>query len=333
MVRNIIKIPERLINARNNCDVLVAGVGTDGCAAAIAAAKNGTKTIIIEQLPLSSGIISNEAVIANSFYSSQTQDNHDPKQIVASILKEIIDRIMEASRNPDFIKIDPAKNSYHRPYIISMNAEIYKVVLSRMLIGSHVKLYLHTFLLNVITKDKAVNTTIIQSKLGRETIQTKYFIDYADDGNLVYFPSRNTGKIFSIANVDVKAFMGFVTKDDFVNELAQNKKLGSDEDYVRIEIVFKKSKWLSEIVAKFDYKEVFFLSIHGRTVDFVNYIRKKGVNGTNIEDLTKDDIEMQEEVLRFCNFARTNPLGFENSIFSHSANQFGIRMSRIVKCY
>jgi hypothetical protein len=345
LLKNTIRISERLLNIREECDVLVVGAGTAGCVAAIAAARNGAKTILIEQLPLPSGTMTNGGIIANSFYSSHTEDTLVPKRIVAGIPKEIIDRVIEAGGSPGYIKTDETKNAHHRPYIVSMNPEIYKVVIAKMLTEADVKLYLHTFLSDAIAEDKIVKNIIIQSKSGREAIRAKCFVDCTGDGDLAYlvgaetflihkgyFPSHNAGKIFSIANVNLKVFMNFAMEDGLINELARGKKLGSSEDYVRIEIAFAKSRRLREKAAEAGYVDVLFLSIHGRTIDFVNYVSKAGVDGTNVEDFTKAELEMQEEALKFCDFARANFPGFENAVFSHTANQLGIRASRIVRC-
>jgi hypothetical protein len=347
MQRNTLKEPEKQINVREECDVLVAGAGTAGCVAAIAAARSGAKTILIEQLPLPSGTMTNGGIIANSFYSSYSEEAPNPKQVVAGIAKEIVDRVIEAGGCPGYTKIDEKTNAHHRPYIVVMDPEIYKVVITRMLTEVGVKLYLHTFLSEAVVEDEIVKAVIIQSKSGREAIRAKYFIDCTGDGDLAAFSGaenflahdvyhkaeiKNVGKVFSIANVNLNTFMDFAKDDGLLIELAQGKKYSTVDDYIRIEMSFAKSKLLGKKAMEAGFDRLLFLTIHENYIDFVNFIGKFGVDITNIEDFTRAELEMQEEALKFYNFAKENIPGFENAVFSHSANQLGIRASRIIRC-
>ena len=78
-------------------DVLVAGAGTAGCIAAIAAARAGANVILIEKLPVPSGTLTNGG---NGIYSYFAQSNDPDKavQIVGGIPYELFERVDEIGR-------------------------------------------------------------------------------------------------------------------------------------------------------------------------------------------------------------------------------------------
>ena len=130
---NSVTEPAHEIPVRAECDVLIVGGGTAGVCAAIASARNGAKTILVEQLPLPSGTMTNGGIVANSFYSTWTEECHDPKRVVEGIAKEIMDRVIAKKGCPGGIKVDPTQNGYRRPYMFISDPEVYKATICEML--------------------------------------------------------------------------------------------------------------------------------------------------------------------------------------------------------
>ena len=75
-------------------DVLVAGAGTAGCIAAIAAARQGASVILIEKLPIPGGTYTNGGIGANSFYAMST-DPSTAKRVVGGIPYELNQRLVD----------------------------------------------------------------------------------------------------------------------------------------------------------------------------------------------------------------------------------------------
>ena len=350
MTNKTIQEPARIIPVREECDVLIAGAGTAGCVAAIAAARAGARVVLIEKLPLPSGTMANGGIISNSFCSSYVGGEPNAKRIVGGIPMEIAERVIKEKGCPGFIKIDETKNSYRRPEIVINDPETYANVIAKMLMEAGVKLYLHTFLSNAIMEGDRISGIIIESKAGREAITAKYYIDCTGDADLAYAAGaetvedfykdfcadnhghNNVGKIFGIGNVDLPRFREFAMQENIIHEETIGEKLGSDDNYVRWVTGFANSPKLKEKAIEIGLYWITLFSIHGNTIDFVNGIGLKNINVNDVEQFSNAEIALQERSFVFMKFLRENVPGFENAYINRTGNQLGTRASRIVKC-
>ena len=87
MQRTIIE-PERAIPVLDEVDVLVAGAGTAGVAAAVSAAREGARTVLIERQGFLGGVAS--AGLMTS--STNVVLTGDGRQVVKGIVEEILTR-------------------------------------------------------------------------------------------------------------------------------------------------------------------------------------------------------------------------------------------------
>jgi NADPH-dependent 2,4-dienoyl-CoA reductase/sulfur reductase-like enzyme len=86
---------------RYECDVLVAGGGTAGIVAALAAARNGAKTILIDRNGFLGGSMLNGAGPLHSFFNLYKAFPGAKKvQVVRGIPQEIVDRMVAAGGSP-----------------------------------------------------------------------------------------------------------------------------------------------------------------------------------------------------------------------------------------
>lgn len=345
MMQTILE-PARRLNVRQSCDVLVAGGGTAGVAAALAAARNGAKTILIEQLPLPSGTMANGGIVANSFYSTYTPTCPVPKRIVRGIAKEIEDRVIEAGGSPGGIAIDPTTSHYRRPYLFINDPEMYKAVIGQMLLEAGVTVYLHTFLSDVLKDDQGKPYgVIIESKSGREAILATCFVDCTGDGDLAAHagaqtklfyqeynvkPLASIGKMFGIGNVDLERFVPFAQQRGMITQAIRGKNFAGEDAYVRVVVNFLLDPVCEKFAQQMGFRSVTFFSIHKDTVDFVNGIGRQNVNILNLDEFSAIELDMQRIACEFVRYVRQNFPGFEHAFVKSTANQIGIRASRVV---
>ncbi len=86
--------PSQRIPSRE-CDVVVAGAGTGGVIAAIAASRTGAKTILVEAKGYPGGTAVEGGTALHSFFNLFTAFPGVPKrQVVKGIPQELIDRLL-----------------------------------------------------------------------------------------------------------------------------------------------------------------------------------------------------------------------------------------------
>jgi len=82
--------PEREIKVLDEVDVIVAGAGVAGCAAAVAAARAGARTMLVERNGVLGGVVT-AGLMANI---GNLYMNRDGRMVVHGLAKEVIDRMI-----------------------------------------------------------------------------------------------------------------------------------------------------------------------------------------------------------------------------------------------
>ena len=145
-------------------DVIVAGGGPAGVAAAIAAARRGARTLMVEKNPFAGGTWT--AGMMNAFL------DHTNKQGVIAEIRERLDRlgawVLHRGRNaPGFFAVEPMK-----------------VVLDELLEEAGVDVRYQTMLYAARSSDRRVVEISTASKSGSETWSAEIFVDATGDGDL-----------------------------------------------------------------------------------------------------------------------------------------------------
>ncbi|MGB6412957.1 MAG: FAD-dependent oxidoreductase, partial [Candidatus Cybelea sp.] len=118
-------------------DVLVVGGGNAGCAAAIAAARHGARTLLVERY----GFLGGTATAAMvgpwmTFHSSN-------ERIVGGIAQEIVERLQRKGASPGHL---PDSSDYVAT-ITPFDPEVHKALLLEMMQEAGVALLLHAYFL------------------------------------------------------------------------------------------------------------------------------------------------------------------------------------------
>jgi len=223
----------------DQADVLVAGGGTAGIVAALAAARNGADVLLIERSGSLGGMLTsgNAGITMYTKFSAKPEDveedqktlREEPEQlqIVGGIAREIGDRLIQAGIG---IGNDKACGRY-----VFTSPEDFRNLLFKMCEESGVRLKLHCLIVDVIRSGDEVSGVVVESKSGRQVIVAKQIVDATGDGDVAAMAGApysvgitsddlcaspdNLGKMqvagvmFRVANVDLENTLGACRKN------------------------------------------------------------------------------------------------------------------------
>jgi len=149
-------------------DVVVCGGGPSGFIAAIAAARGGARTAIIERYGFFGGMATSSYVTPISVFS------YNGKRNIGGIPWEFVQRLQDMGGA--FVE-QPLNN-------VAFDIELYKLCAQRMILESGVDMYMHSVISSVLMEGDRISKVVIENKSGSEAIEGKLFIDCTGDADI-----------------------------------------------------------------------------------------------------------------------------------------------------
>ncbi len=186
-------------------DLIVMGAGSAGASAAIAAARSGSKVLVIDRLPFIGGT---STAVLDTFYGFYTP-GEQAKKIVGGIPDDVIDGLKS------FGSMVERPNTYGAGTGVTYNPEHLKVVWESLLVKSGAKILLHALLQQVSVKDGRVKELTLATRAGLCSVTGDFFIDATGDADLSNFagfgyekageisPAQTLTTTFKMVNVDL----------------------------------------------------------------------------------------------------------------------------------
>jgi hypothetical protein len=306
-------------------EVIVVGGGPAGIAAAIASARNGARTFLVEQYGFLGGMAT--AGLVGPFMTSYGIDGQEP--IIEGIFREVVDRMVALGAAIDPAQVDgfSAYGGYHHyghEHVTPFDPEGLKYVAQEMCVQAGVELKLHRFFLDALLQEGAVAGVVVASKSGLEAMRAEVVIDTTGDADVAaragapYEQGRRDDGLlqpvslfFRVGNVNdgaVQAYMDEHPDDEsFRNIVAEAKARGE----------FSHTKnWFT----------MFRTPRPG--VWWANVSRIHNVDATDAEQLARAEIEGRRQVLYLVDFMRKRLPGFENCALIDTGPQIGVRETR-----
>lgn len=152
--------------------VVVTGSGAAGLSAALAAARSGAPTTLVETAGFVGG---NSAVLPwLGFHSRRYQ------LVVRGIALEVATRMRSlGAASPPVL--DPVVGS-----AVSMNSAVYRYLAMLLLREAGVRVMLHSLLVDVERSGDRVTGVVVEQKSGRRVVRGDIFVDATGDGDLSY---------------------------------------------------------------------------------------------------------------------------------------------------
>jgi hypothetical protein len=319
--------PARDTSVCYEADVVVVGGGPGGHSAAMAAARNGARTVLLERYGHLGGMASGGIVIQIPHMSDGGKD-----PVIAGLNLEWLERLdkvggtlrprMEdiGSDNPALVK----KWSRFMGNTINgrikhtawVDPELLKCILNDMVEEAGIKLYLHSWGTQALVEDGQVKGVVFESKSGRQAVLGKVIIDGTGDGDLL--PSAGA------------AYDGVWEETNRSTMLALVFRLGNC-DYQKLCDFREKEpeRWQALMKEMGDVAGTRLLPLPSPRNDVLwvnNWI--PGLDCTNVEDLTTLEVEMRKMMRKGHKFLKEKVPTFENSFILDTASQTGTRGSR-----
>ena len=169
-------------------DVVVAGGGTAGVTAALAAARAGAKTMLVEATGSLGGMMTrgNAGLTMYMKFSGNPEEHANDLrtlkdrpadvQIAGGLAKEITDRLLHS-------KSALGTHDQAGKYVFT-RTESFKGLLLSMMTEDRVALRLHSMVVDAIKQDGQLAGVVLESKSGRQVVPAKQFVDATGDGDL-----------------------------------------------------------------------------------------------------------------------------------------------------
>ena len=300
-------------------DVCVVGAGSAGSTAAIAAARAGARTLVIDRLPFLGGT---STAVLDTFYGFFT-----PGSAARKVVGGIGDDVVAALRALGPIMERP--NTYGAGTGITYLAEHLKVVWEGLVVGAGARVLLHAMVQDSEVRDGRVASIVVATRAGLGRVRAGVFVDASGDADLCAFagygyetageqdPAQTLTTTFRMAGVD-SARRRALSKDELHALMAEAAASGA-YDLPRREG--------SDHITPID-------GVTATVMTRLDSVRRDDdgrlVSVTDPWFLTEAEMAGRRQALEYARFLRDRVPGYERASLVAVGTQVGVRETRRV---
>jgi hypothetical protein len=193
-------------------DVLVCGAGLAGIGAAVAAARAGARTMVVERNGFAGGFFT--AIMGSAFDGFVDERSGAP--VVGGIVFEMLERmgVIEPGAGPSLrynVNGDLSFVEMHPDRVIPRcDPERFKRAADDILESAGVEILYHTQVADVIASDGHVESVLVSNKAGLVAIQPKVVIDTTGDGDVAAWAGAATEMADSLQPMSLHFRLAFL---------------------------------------------------------------------------------------------------------------------------
>jgi hypothetical protein len=321
-------------------DVVVAGGGTAGVICAIAAARTGAKTVLVEHKGYVGGTVVEGGTALHSFYNLwKAFPGVEKKQIVRGIPAEMVERLTARGGATGYAEM--LKNYDYDSVCTAIDTEMYKLNAHEMLDEAGVYVCLNTLLAGVVKTKNRLDGVILESRAGREVIMAKSYVDctgYADLAGHAgaEFSEPNDYAVVNsmgLGNVNIEKYYHYLASRESVSQLAYGMRSGIPGQIIRLGsegadgfpepfIQGARAIGLSAIST----------TVHDNYLMFIKVNMKLPFSPTNRDEVSKAELELRKRMQTGVELFKRHIPGFDNAFIARTSPNLVIRRGRLITC-
>jgi hypothetical protein len=309
--------PARQTEVHGEYDVVVLGGGPAGMAAAVAAARAGRSTLLIERYGFLGGM--GTAAGVTNFCGLHANVHGDIRQVVHGVADGLLERIdrLGGLNTPHALFGKTVAQAY--------DTAAYKIAADDLLLSSGVEILFHALGAGVLMEnERRVRALFVETKSGRRAVVGRAFIDASGDGDLAAW----AGAPYEVG--DGQGNMLYPSTMFRINGVDPQRAGKAWE-------VIPKLMAQAEAEGRYKFPRKGAIvrpqksGIEWR-VNLTQLANREGraMNGTDAMELSEAEVLGRRQIAGVAGFLREVP-GFEQSYISDIAPQVGIRETRRVR--
>jgi FAD dependent oxidoreductase len=302
-------------------DVCVVGAGPAGLAAAVSAARNGARTLLVERYGFLGGMGTAGGVTNFAGLYGRRQGQMQP--LVRGVVDELLDRIDKLGGLNA-----PQDGLQGRIRVRSYDVPAYKCAADEWLLAAGVQLLFHAFAVGVVMAQESggsagIHAILVETKSGRRAIRAQQFIDASGDADIAHFAGvpyelgdgRGDGlypsTMFRVGQVDAVRAQAAIGEFKAIDALMA--QAAARYNFPRQGAILRPQKNPSEWRANVTQLR----NAQGRAVD-----------ATDAVQLSAAEVEGRRQIVQYMQFLRAEVPGFEQATITDIAPQIGVRETR-----
>jgi hypothetical protein len=332
---NRITEPARSVDVIHETDVLVVGSGPGGLSAALAAARAGAATTLLDRYGCFGGNMTQVGVESIGWYRHEQTVEGD------GIGRELEERAAEMG----------AANPESQSLSMGIDGERFKFVADILVAEAGITPMLHRLAVQPIVEDGTIRGVITESKSGREAVLAKRVVDATGDADMAAragAPVRKTPReemlaasvMFSMTGVNKRKFLDEVKADpqtyrDWAGNAEWDIETTGKEDELFSPFLRKPFKKAVE-AGLIPPQLITLAGTWGTITDqgdltYLNLVHLSEVDGTDVNDLTRGEIQGRQEAMQAIKALRTFMPGCEDAKLRNFGMTIGIRDTRKIE--
>ncbi len=316
-----------------NTEVLVIGGGPAGLCAALASARMGAETLLIEQGSFCGGMAT--AGLVAPFMTCY--DSGGSTMLIRGLFGEIVERLvaMDGAIHPSQIPASSCFTSYITAghiHVTPFKAEALKLLADRMLLEAGVKVLYHTAFVDAVTDDEKVQYVIAARKEGLCAIEAKVIVDCTGDGDC----AAAAGVPYTLGNGEGRmqpATMFFRIGNVDSQKIDADIEANLDNFYRKDGVNYRSMHWWvskARDAGDWTLNRVSIGLFRGVDEDewSINTSRIMGIDGSRSDSLTQGEMVGREQAAEIFAFLKKYVPGCENAKLLQTGSTLGIRETR-----